>query len=66
MNRLHINILLNKTQSHHIQKLLENNIIELATDSDLSLDNSIELLDKNELAPQLQEFLKTQKEEMDA
>ncbi len=41
-------------------ELLESKIIDLATDSDLSLSQSIDLLESNNLAPQLQEFLKMQ------
>lgn len=40
-------------------------ILELATDSDLSIDKSISLLEANDMEPQIVEFLKLQKAALD-
>ena len=47
-------------QNSHLAPIFEDKIVELATDSDLPVEQSIKLLEANNLHPQIVEFLQMQ------
>lgn len=49
-------------QHSHLAQIFEDKIVELATDSDLPVEQSIKLLEANNLHPQIVKFLQMQNE----